>query len=97
MKRDSLLLGIILGLFAPMLGMLTYYFWKFYPTYTLGEFFYIIYSNKSILSAISTFSLFANVALLTIYLNTRRDETAKGVFFISCVYAIGAIVLKLFI
>ncbi len=87
----------MLGLFAPLLGMLVYYFWKFYPTYSIGDFFYVIYTNKSILSALSTFSLFANVVLLTLYLNTRRDETAKGIFFISCVYAIGAIILKLII
>ena len=97
MKRNSLLFGIILGLIAPILGMLGYYFWKFYPTYSLGAFFDVIFSNKSILSGLSTFALFANVVLLTLYLNTRRDETAKGIFLISCVYAIGAIVLKLFI
>jgi hypothetical protein len=79
-----------------MLGMLCYYFWKFYPTYSIGDFLNIILSEKAILSALSTFALFANVILLTIYLNTRRDETAKGIFIISCVYAITAIVLKLF-
>jgi hypothetical protein len=97
LKRNSVLFGITIGLFAPLLGMLAYYFWKFYPTYSIGDFFSIIFSNKSILSAISTFALFTNVALLTVYLNTRRDETAKGIFVISCVYAIGAIVLKLFL
>jgi hypothetical protein len=97
LKRNSVLFGIIIGLFAPLLGMFAYYFWKFYPTYSPGEFFSIIFSNKTLLSAISTFALFANVALLTVYLNTRRDETAKGIFVISCAYAIGAIVIKLFI
>ena len=96
MKRNSLLLGIILGLIAPLLGMLAYYFWKFYPTYSIGAFINIILSEKTLLSAISTFALFANVVLLTVYLNTRKDETAKGIFIISCVYAIAAIVIKLF-
>ena len=80
MKRNNILFGIILGLFAPILGMLVYYFMKFYPTYSLGDFFKVIFSEKTILSGISTFALFANVALLTFYLNTRRDETAKGIF-----------------
>jgi hypothetical protein len=96
-KKNSLLLGIILGLIAPMLGILGYYFWKFYPTYPLGVFFKTILSEKTLLSALSTFALFANVVLLTVYLNTRRDETAKGIFLISCVYAIAAIIIKLFI
>ena len=97
MKRNSLLLGVILGLIAPMLGMAGYYFLKFYPTYSIADFVGIVLSEKTILSALSTFALFANVALLTIYLNTRRDETAKGIFIISCVYAIAAIIIKLFI
>ena len=97
MKRNNILFGIILGLFAPILGMLVYYFMKFYPTYSLGDFFKVIFSEKTILSGISTFALFANVALLTFYLNTRRDETAKGIFLSSCVYAIATILIKLFI
>ena len=97
MKRNSLLFGAILGLIAPMLGMLGYYFMKFYPTFSIVDFIKVVLSEKTILSALSTFALFANVALLTIYLNTRRDETAKGIFIISCVYAIAAIIIKLFI
>ena len=97
MKRNSLLLGVVLGLIAPMLGMAAYYFLKFYPTYSIADFVGIVLSEKTILSALSTFALFANVVLLTIYLNTRRDETAKGIFLISCIYAIAAIVIKLFI
>jgi hypothetical protein len=97
LKRNSLLFGIILGLIAPLIGMLGYYFWKFYPTYSIGAFINIVLAEKTLLSAISTFALFANVVLLTIYLNTRKDQTAKGIFIISCVYAIAAIVIKLFI
>lgn len=97
MKKNSILLGMIMGLFAPLVGMAGYYFWKFYPTYSLSDFLHVVFSERAILSALSTFALFANVVLLTIYLNTKRDETAKGIFIISCVYAIAAIVFKLFI
>jgi hypothetical protein len=95
-KKNSIFLGIILGLVAPLFGMLAYYFWKFYPTYSVGDFLHVMLSERALLSALSTFALFTNVVLLTVYLNTRRDETAKGIFVISCVYAIAAIVLKLF-
>jgi len=96
LKRNSLLFGIIIGLVAPLIGMFGYYFWKFYPTYSVGDFINVILSQKTILSALSTFALFANVVLLTVYLNTKRDETAKGIFLISCIYAIASITLKLF-
>lgn len=97
MKRDSLLLGIILGIIAPIFGLFAYYLWKFYPTYTIADFIHVIGLQKTILSAIATFALFANVVLLTVYLNMRCDQTAKGIFIISCIYSIAAIVTKLFL
>lgn len=97
MKRNSFISGIILGLIGPVLGMLIYYFWKFYPTYSIGNFLNIILSEKTILSALSTIGLFLNIVLFTIFLNSRRDKTAKGIFIISCVWAITIIIFKLFI
>ena len=97
MKKNSFVFGLVLGLIAPLLATLGYYFWKFYPTYSIGDFFNVVLSQKTILSALSTFALFANVILLTLYLNGRKDETAKGIFLISCIYAIAAILIKLFI
>ena len=97
MKKDSLLFGAILGLIAPLFGTLGYYFWKFYPMYSVGDSIRVILSQKTILSALSTFALFANVVLLTLYLNNRKDETAKGIFAISCLYAIAALVIKFFL
>lgn len=81
---------------APLLGMLGYYFWKFYPTYSIADFLKIVFTERTLLTAISTFSLFANVALLTFYFNTRKDETAKGIFIISCLYAVAALIAKFF-
>jgi hypothetical protein len=97
LKRDDLRLGIILGLLAPVLGMLTYYFWKFYPTFSLKEFFTVLTLQKTLISGIVGFSLLANAVLFTIYINTRRDKTAKGIFLITCIYAVAALVLKGFL
>jgi hypothetical protein len=94
LKRDQFGLGIILGILAPMLGLLVYYFWKFYPTFTLGEFFTVLALQKSLISGIVSFALIANAILFTLYINTRRDKTAKGIFIITCIYAIAALVVK---
>jgi hypothetical protein len=94
LKRDQFGLGIILGILAPLLGLLVYYFWKFYPTFTLGEFFTVLALQKSLISGIVSFALIANAILFTIYINTRRDKTAKGIFIITCIYAIAALVVK---
>lgn len=93
-KRDSLKLGIILGLIAPLFGLLGYYFWKLYPTYSLSDFFQLLASQTTLISGLSTFALLANVALLTIYLNKRLDKTAKGIFAVSVLYALTALVIK---
>lgn len=93
-KKDSLLFGIILGLFAPLFGLIGYYFWKLYPTYSLNEFFQLLAAQTTLISGLSTFALLANVALLTIYLNKRLDKTAKGIFAVSVLYALTALIIK---
>ncbi len=80
---------------APFFGMLIYYFWKFYPTYSIKEFFTVLAIQRSLITGIVSFSLITNAVLFTIYINTHRDKTARGIFFITCLYAIGALILKL--
>lgn len=88
-------MGLIWGLLAPIFGFLLYYFWKFFPTYSLAEFFDYIFQNKSLITAISSFSLLANAIIFTLYINTHKDKTAKGIFIVTCVYALAMIVVKI--
>jgi hypothetical protein len=97
LKKDNLRLGLIVGIIAPLFGMMIYYFWKFFPTFSLGEFLRVLMVEKGLINALTIFSLFANVAVFTFYVNTRRDRTAKGIFIITCIYAVGAFILKLFL
>ena len=48
------------------------------------------------LTGIGSLSLLANVILFTIFVNTRRDQTAKGIFVVTLIYGIGILVLKVF-
>lgn len=94
LKRDDLRLGIILGFLAPVLGMFIYYFIQF-RRFTLSEFFSIMFSQKQLLTAIVGLSLFANAVIFTIYINSHRDRTARGIFIATCVYAIASLLYKL--
>jgi hypothetical protein len=38
--------------------------------------------------------LLANVVLFTLYVNSHRDTTAKGIFILTLVYGIGILILK---
>jgi hypothetical protein len=94
LKKDNLRLGMVLGLVAPILSLVIYYFIQFYSTYSFKEFLDFIRHNKTQVTAISVPCLFLNILLFTVYINSRRDQTAKGVFAATLVYAIVALLFK---
>ena len=94
LQKDNLKLGLVLGLLAPMLGMFGFYFWKF-STYPLKEFVLYLVEAKSLITAMVTFSLMANAVLFTLYINTNKDKTAKGIFWVTMVYAVAALIMKM--
>ena len=94
-KRDSLKLGLILGLLAPLISLVAYYFLRF-RVYTFGEYIGALSKNKPLLTGLTIPCLLLNIALFTFYINTHRDQTAKGIFTITLLYAIASILLKYF-
>ncbi|HVY73370.1 MAG TPA: hypothetical protein VG890_00985 [Puia sp.] len=95
LKKDNLKLGIALGIVAPLLAMFIYYFWTFSRSATISEYFFLLRTNKQLLTAITSISLLANAILFTIYINTHRDQTAKGIFVSTLLYGIFVLVYKL--
>jgi hypothetical protein len=85
----------VLGIIAPFFGFLVYYFVKFYPLYSLGDFFEFLKLNKSLITVVVSLSLLANAALFTIYINMHKDHTAKGIFIVTVVYGIAALLFRL--
>ncbi len=94
-KKDNLKLGIVLGILGPLLAMAVYYFWVFSRTISFSEYFYVLHTNKQLLTAISSISLLSNAVLFTIYINTQRDKTAKGIFAATLIYGIAVLLYKL--
>lgn len=93
-KKDNLRLGLVLGLLGPLIGLVVIYFLKF-PSYQFTDFMdYFIHDSK-LLTSIGSLSLLANVVLFTLYVNTHRDNTAKGIFAITLVYGIAILLLKI--
>jgi hypothetical protein len=56
----------------------------------------ILLTPIKMLTAIGSLSLLANVVLFTIYVNTHRDNTAKGIFLVTLIYGITILLLKVF-
>lgn len=93
-KRNDLRFGLILGFLAPLISVFGYYFIKFYPTFSFGEFMTALRSNKALITAMTIPCLLLNIILFTIYINSKRDQTAKGIFAITLVYAIVSLIVK---
>ncbi len=93
-KKDNLKLGLVLGLIGPILGLIVVYFLKF-SGYTFSEFLDLFFNTNRLITSIGSLSLLANVILFTIYINTHRDNTAKGIFILTLIYGIAILVLKI--
>lgn len=95
LKKDNLKLGIILGLVTPWLVFVIIYFARF-SGYTFQEFIRVFLTENRLITFFGVWCLVGNIALFTFYINTHRDNTAKGIFAISVLYGIGVLLLKLF-
>jgi hypothetical protein len=93
LKKDNLRFGLLLGFVAPLISVVIYYFVRF-SQFSIKDVLEFMAQNKNQITAITIPCLLLNIALFTFYVNTHRDQTAKGVFAITLVYAIGALLLK---
>lgn len=94
LKRDNVKLGLILGLIGPILGLVVIYLFKF-SSNSFGIFLEEFFGNNKLITSIGSLALLANVILFTIYVNTHRDKTAKGIFAITLVFGIAILILKI--
>ena len=92
-KKDNLQFGLLLGFIGPLISIVVYYYIKF-SMYSVGEVVEFIKANKNQITGIIVPCLLLNIILLTIYLNTHRDKTARGIFFATIFYGVGALLLK---
>ena len=93
LKKDDVKLGLIIGLLMPLIGVFIFYVWKF-SSVSFPEFWNYLTSNKNLVNSLSVICLFLNVVVFTLYINTKRDQTAKGIFAITVLFGIAALVFK---
>ena len=95
-KKDNLKLGLVLGLLGPALGLVVIFFVKSdFQSISFGEYLDLVFNTNRLITSIGSLSLLANVVLFTLYVNTNRDKTAKGIFLVTLVYGIGILALKI--
>ena len=97
-KKDNLWMGLVMGIIAPMLGILVFKFTKF-SMFSMKEtlqFMFLEPGYRTLTAALSM-SLLLNAAIFTLYINSRKDQTAKGIFITTLVYGLGVLIIKTFL
>jgi len=96
-KKDNFKLGLVLGLFAPVLGFMSFKWYKF-GIFSMKEFLQFLFVEPSFktLSAALSISLLANAVVFTFYINSLKDKTAKGIFVTTAVYGFVILLIKTF-
>ncbi len=93
LNRDNLTLGLVLGLLLPIIVFFILYFIRF-SYVALNEFLSYFSTEKRLITFFGVWCLVANIALFTYYINTQKDETAKGIFAVTLFYGIAMLLIK---
>ena len=97
LKKDNFIFGFIMGLIAPFVGFAVFKFTKLQTlTYFEALQFLFVQPGHRLLTVAISLSLMANAILFTIYINARIDNTAKGIFVATLIYAVTALSIKTF-
>jgi heme A synthase len=97
-KKDNFIFGAILGFLGPILGIIIFKMTKFQANSFSDTMNFMLFQETGhrTLSVALSLSLLVNAVLFTIYINSRKDKTAKGIFALTCVYGLLVLCIKTF-
>jgi len=93
LKKDNFKLGILLAVILPALVFVGIYFYRF-NFYSFPEFLEVVKNENRLITFFGTWCMIANISLFTIYINTNRFQTSKGIFIVTLVYGLLILLLK---
>ena len=97
LKKDKFIFGFIMGMIAPFAGFAVFKYTKLGPLNYFEALQYIfVEPGHRLLTVAISLSLMANAVLFTIYINAHIDNTAKGIFAATLIYALTALSIKTF-
>ena len=97
-KKDNFILGMIFGFIGPILGIAIFKYVKL-SAFSFGEaIHYMIYEDTGhhLFTVALSLALLVNAVLFTLYINTHKDKTAKGIFVLTCMYGLLVLCIKTF-
>lgn len=96
-KKDNFIFGAILGFVGPLLGIIIFKMTKFQTFTFINTFEYMCREQgHRTFSVALSLALMVNAVLFTIYINSRKDKTAKGIFALTCIYGFIVLCIKTF-
>lgn len=97
LTKDKLSLGLVMGFVGPIVGLILFKLIKFGPFSWKEVFqFMMVEPGFRTLSVALSLSLLINAALFTLYINARKDYTAKGLFITTLIYGAVVLLIKFF-
>lgn len=96
-KKDNFVLGAILGFVGPIVGIIIFKLTKF-KSFSFANVFEYMWREQGhrTFSVALSLALLVNAVLFTIYINSRKDKTAKGIFVLTCIYGFIVLCIKTF-
>ncbi len=96
-KKDKFWFGALLGFIGPIIGILIFKFVKFRSFSFANTFEYMLREQgHRTFSVALSLALMVNAVLFTIYINSRKDHTAKGIFVLTLMYGLMVLSIKTF-
>jgi len=92
MKRNVPVLGLIIGIIFPLIGLLLMYLIKFGGP--LDEFIAILMAQPKSAAGILSLCLMADLIPFIYYTNKRLDLTARGILIATMLYAVLIVLLR---
>ncbi len=92
MKRDVPIIGFIIGLFLPLLGLMIMKF-LWYKHDTFHEFYSMLIYSHSLLAKILSLSLLINLAPFLYCTSRRYDYTMRGIVIATMLYFVGIVLI----
>lgn len=95
MKNDITIIGLIIGLVAPLIVM--FGFWKYQFGHTSLKGFYEVMVDSGNLPGLISIGLLGNLAAFFLFYRQKLDVSARGVIMATFLYGLIIVVLKFFV
>ncbi|MFZ4798512.1 MAG: hypothetical protein ACOYMA_13525 [Bacteroidia bacterium] len=91
-KFDHLIIGLVLGLLAPTLGIMIFFYSKFSES-NLAEFLTVSIQEK-MLSPLLSLCAVINLGVFYLFIQFDKLQTAKGIILATFIYGLAIVLLK---